>query len=81
MQLSLLSGIGNGLGATASAEVISTYMTASLHEAGYKNSSVDVSGAIGTASYTGEGHVWGDSLGTTDGASFAPKSAPHTATH
>lgn len=31
MQLSLLSGIGNGLGATASAEVISTYMTASLH--------------------------------------------------
>ncbi|GAC1418027.1 MAG: hypothetical protein NVSMB6_20170 [Burkholderiaceae bacterium] len=78
MRLSLLPGIGSGLGATANSAEISRYMTATLHNAGYQNSSVDVKGAIGTATYVGEGYVWGDSLGTKDGAVFNPKTAAHS---
>lgn len=61
---------GSGLGKTAKSSSIADYMTAVLHTAGYANSSVQVVGALGTATYTGEGYVWGNSLGTSNGATF-----------
>lgn len=69
--MKLSTTFGNGVGQAASPTAISAYMTSVLQSSGYTNASVTATGAIGTATYAGEGHVWGDSLGTSNGATFS----------
>ncbi len=64
----VLSGShGNGLGATGDDSAIATDMNNALQGAGFGSSTVSVSGALATATYSGEGHVNGDTLGTSNG--------------
>ena len=70
--VALTGSHGNGLGATGSNSAIGTSMTNTLHGSGFLNSSVNVSGALGTATYNGEGHVIGPTLGTSDGGVAHP---------
>jgi hypothetical protein len=64
-----LTGIvaGNGLNATAGSPAIQNWLTNALHSAGFATASATVSGALATATYNGEGHVVGETLGTSDG--------------
>jgi len=56
----------NGLGATGGDTAIGTYMTGILHSSIGPSASANSSGALATQTYNGEGHVNGDSLGTSD---------------
>jgi len=58
---------GNGLGATGGNTNVRNYMNGVLSSNGFNTSSVTVSGALATATYNGEGHVKGPTLGTSDG--------------
>ena len=57
---------GDGLNNTASSATISTYMTDVLHSDGYGLASVKVTGALATATYTGDGNVDGYTLGNSN---------------
>jgi hypothetical protein len=64
----VLSGsAGNGLGATGGSGAIATSMNSALSAAGYTSSTVTVTGALATKTYNGEGHVVGETLGTSAG--------------
>jgi hypothetical protein len=73
LKLTTVLGASNssGLGATARPNVISAYMTAVLHAAGYGGASVVTTGGLGTATYVGENYVWGNSLGSSNGAVYS----------
>jgi hypothetical protein len=58
---------GNGLGATGGNTAIRNYMNGVLTSNGFGTSSVTVGGALATATYNGENHVKGPTLGTSDG--------------
>ena len=60
----------NTLASGATSAQIATYMS------GIFGSSVNVSGAIGSKTYNGDGHVFGPTLGTSDGA-IAPSDGSH----
>jgi hypothetical protein len=62
----------NGLGATGGNSAIATNMNTALASAGFGSSSVSVSGGLATATYNGEGHVPGITLGTSDGGVAHP---------
>lgn len=65
--VSLSGNHSNGLGATGGNAAIGTYMSNTLHSQGFAGSNVSVSGGLATATYNGEGHVPGITLGTSDG--------------
>ena len=65
---------GNGLGATGGSTAIRNYMNGVLAGNGFGTSSVTVSGALATATYNGENHVKGPTLGTSDGGTAHPGS-------
>jgi len=66
--VTLSGNAGNGLNATAGSTTIQNWLTNDLHNAGFPSASATVSGALATATYNGEGHVFGDTLGTSDGS-------------
>ena len=61
--ITLSGSQGNGLGATADSTAIGNNMSATL---GMPAGTVTVSGALATATYNGEDHVNGKTLGTSD---------------
>jgi len=63
---------GNGLGATGGNSAIASNMNTALANAGFGTSSVSVAGGLATATYNGEGHVPGITLGTSDGGVAHP---------
>jgi hypothetical protein len=64
----VLSGnYGNGLGATGNSNAIAASLNSALSTAGFTSSSVTVTGALATKTYNGEGHVVGETLGTSAG--------------
>lgn len=72
--VSLAGSHGNGLGATGGNTAIRSYMNGVLSSNGFASSSVSVSGALATATYNGENHVKGPTLGTSDGGVAHPGS-------
>lgn len=73
-----LSGAhGNGLGATGGNSAVATNMNGALSAAGLAGSTVSVSGALATATYNGEGHVNGETLGTSNGGTHHASDAAH----
>lgn len=77
--LKLSASFGSGIGKAASPAAISDYMTHILQTAGYQGASVTVTGGLGTATYAGEGYVWGSSLGNSNGAGFIDRNTTVTA--
>jgi hypothetical protein len=65
---------GNGLGATGGNTAIRNYMNGVFNGNGFSTSSVNVNGALATATYNGENHVKGPTLGTSDGGVTHPGS-------
>lgn len=63
----LIGNASNGLGATADSAAVQTYMTNALQAQGNPTASVAVTGALATRTYNGEGHVIGQTLGTSNG--------------
>lgn len=67
---------GNGLGKTGGNTEVAAYMNAVIDAAlGAGSESVAVAGALATSTYNGEGHVNGDSLGTSNGGVHNASSA------
>ena len=52
---------------TVAGQDITGYMTSTLHSAGFGSSSATATGAYATSTYNGDGHVVGDTLGTSNG--------------
>lgn len=63
-QVGITGSHSNGLGKTAGDTLVESYMNGVL--TGY-GASVNASGTLATATYNGEGHVNGDTLGTSNG--------------
>jgi hypothetical protein len=70
--VTLSGSASNGLGATGNSAAIATDMNNALTSAGYASSSVTVTGALATKTYNGEGHVTGQTLGTSEGGVLNP---------
>lgn len=68
---------GNGLGKTGGNSAIATNMNAALSAAGLVGSTVSVSGGLATATYNGEDHVNGETLGTSNGGTHHASDAAH----
>lgn len=62
-QVAISGSQSNGLGKTGGDSTVESYMDAILGSIG---ASVDASGALATATYNGENHVNGDTLGTSN---------------
>ncbi len=72
-QVGITGSHSNGLGKTAGDTLVESYMNGVL--SGY-GASVNASGTLATATYNGESHVNGDTLGTSNGG--APDAIPAT---
>jgi hypothetical protein len=68
---------GNGLGKTGGDSAIAASMNSVLQSVGFGSSSVSVSGALATATYNGENHVNGETLGTSNGGTHHANDPAH----
>ncbi|NEX64578.1 PEP-CTERM sorting domain-containing protein [Noviherbaspirillum galbum] len=64
--ITLSGNYSSGLGAVGSTNAIASYMNGVLAAGGYAGATVNVTGALATKTYDGEGHVSGATLGTSD---------------